>query len=347
MTAVATGLEAPWELAQAPGGLSLLTERMKGQVRVLQNGALQPGAALTLSVASGPGIESGLLGLALRPGFPNPPYVYAYYTYTGAAGKVDRVSRFTYSGGTLGGEQVLLDGIPGGACCHFGGRLAFGPDGDLYVTVGDGQVPQRAEDVNSLNGKILRVTDDGSAAPGNPFPGSRVYAYGFRNPQGLAWDPAGHLYVSDNGPTGELAGLYHHDSIFLVTPGGFHGWPIYAGNVATGQQPTASLPARVAPVAESGDDTWAPSGMTFYTPAANQEPTLLVGTLLGQAVRRFVFDPANPAHLLSQEVVLSGQGRTRDVVATPDHCLLVLTSNRDGRGSPHPGDDQILRACPT
>jgi glucose/arabinose dehydrogenase len=342
----ATGLEVPWELGQGPNGLWLVTERMNGQVRVFQGGQLQPGPALSVQVAAGSGVESGLLGLALHPGFPNPPLVYLYYTYQGASGgKTNRVSRFTWSSGKLTGEQVLVDGIPGGTCCHFGGRIAFGPDGDLYVTVGDGQQPQRAEDVSSPNGKVLRLGDDGSPATGNPFPGSRVYAYGFRNPQGLAWDPAGHLYVSDNGPTGEF-GLFHHDEIDQVTSGGYYGWPLYAGNLATGQQATTQLPNPVPPVVESGNDTWAPSGMTFYAPTAEQQPTLLVGTLLGQAVRRFIIDPANPGHLLSQEVALNGYGRIRDVVATQDHCILVLTSNRDGRGTPQADDDRVLRACP-
>lgn len=342
--ALAAGLEVPWEIAQAPGGLTFVTERA-GRVRVLQNGQLQPNPALTLQVTAAPGVESGLLGMALHPGFPNPPQVYLYYTYAGGGGKVSRVSRFTYQNGQLGGEQVLIDNIPGGTCCHFGGRIAFGPDGDLYITTGDGQQPSRAEDVNSPDGKVLRLKDDGSVPADNPFKGSPVYAFGFRNPQGLAWDSSGRLYVSVNGPTGDL-GLYHHDWIDLVTPAGFYGWPIYAGNLATGQQPTTQLPNRIAPIAESGDTTWAPSGMTFYAPTANQQPTLLVATLLGQQLLRFIIDPADPSRVVSQQVVLSGYGRLRDVVPTSDHCLLILTSNNDGRGQAQSGGDNVLRACP-
>src|SRR5205807_8582853 len=112
-----------------------------------------------------------------------------------------------------------------------------------------------------------------------------VYAYGFRNPQGLAWDAAGRLYVSNNGPTGEFNGLCCHDEIDLVQPGGFYGWPIAAGNLATGANPQdyGSPPARVPPAAESGTTVWAPSGMTFYTPRKGEQSTLLVATLRGQA----------------------------------------------------------------
>ena len=341
---IATGLVTPWQIVFGPNGMALVTER-PGRVRALQDGQLQPDPLLTLPVSSTPGNESGLLGMALHPAFPNPPWVYLYYTYGGASGKVNRVSRFTYTAGKLASEQVLLDGIPGGVCCHFGGRLAFGPDGDLYVTVGEAQQPQRAQDAHSLNGKILRLGADGGVPADNPFPGSPVYAFGFRNPEGLAWDPSGHLYVSDNGPTGDL-GMCCHDEIDLVTAGGFYGWPLYAGNTSTGQQPAGPLPNPVPAIVESGMETWAPSGMTFYAPAPGQQPTLLVATLRGQALRRFVIDPAHPDHVVTQEVVLSGYGRLRAVVAGADRCLYVLTSNRDGRGSPQADDDRVLRACP-
>jgi glucose/arabinose dehydrogenase len=107
------------------------------------------------------------------------------------------------------------------------------------------------------------------------------------------------------------------------------------------------VPGRVPPIAESGNDTWAPSGMAFYTPRANERPTLLVASLKAGDLLRLTIDPANPAHVLAQETLLSGFGRLRDAVAGPDGCLYVLTSNRDGRGSPSAQDDKVLRACPS
>jgi glucose/arabinose dehydrogenase len=342
---VVRGLTVPWELAFLPDGTMLITERT-GQVRVVRDGHLEPQPALSLDVVQAPGVESGLLGLAVHPGFPKPPFVYLFYTYRGASGAVSRVSRFTYANGRLTDEHVILDGIPGGRCCHFGGRIAFGPDGMLYVTVGDAQVPGRAADRSSLNGKILRLRDDGSVPPDNPFPGSPVYAWGLRNPEGLAWDDQGRLYASVNGPTGEF-GLFHHDEIDLIQPGAFYGWPVWAGLVPAGRpQDYGNPPPRVPPVAESDDVTWAPSGMTFYRPTPNQQSTLLVAALTGQELLRFVIDPTQPSHVLAQETVLKGYGRLRDVVVGPDHCLYVLTSNRDGRGNPAPDDDRVLRACP-
>ena len=346
---VAGGLQVPWEVGFLPDDRILVTER-GGRVRLIDHGQLNPNPVLTLPVVAQPGVESGLLGLAVHPGFPNPPYVYLYYTYSGAAGATNRVSRFTAVAGgsaglTLTNEYPILDGIPGGQCCHFGGRLLFGPDGDLYATTGDGQAPTRAESTGSLNGKVLRVADDGSVPSGNPFPGSPVYAFGLRNPEGLAWDAAGHLYVSNNGPTGEF-GLLHHDEVDLVQPGGFYGWPVMAGNLPTGQRAASGVPARQPTLVESGNDTWAPSGMTFYAPHAHEQQTLLVASLKAGDLMRLTIDPANPGHLTAQQTLLGGFGRLRDAVAGPDGCLYVLTSNRDGRGQPQAQDDRVLRACP-
>jgi glucose/arabinose dehydrogenase len=330
--AVAENLVAPWGLAFGADGTLWLTER-PGRVRIIRGGQLLPTAALTLSVSTASGCEDGLLGIAV-----GEPYAYLYYTYRGSAGNTNRVSRFTISGDQLTGEQVLVDGIPGGDCYHFGGRLKLGPDGWLYFTTGEGFVASRAADPNNLSGKILRVHTDGT--------GREVYAWGFRNPQGLAFDAAGRLYASVNGPTGDL-GLCCHDEIDLVQQGGFYGWPEFAANTRT-SYPQGNLPAtRVPPLAESGGSTvWAPSGMTFYSPSKTERPTVFVSELKGEALRRFVIDPADPAHVTAQEITLDGRGRLRDAVAGPDGCLYVLTSNRDSRGSPRSGDDQVLQLCP-
>jgi glucose/arabinose dehydrogenase len=299
-------------------------------VRVVRGGALLPNPALTLNVVTQSGCEGGLLGIAVRE-----PYVYLYYTYAGAGGNANRVSRFTMEADRLASEQVLLDGIPGGACYHFGGRIKFGPDGWLYLTTGEGFIASRAADPNNLNGKILRIHEDGS--------GREIFAWGFRNPQGIAFDAEGRLFASNNGPTGDL-GLCCHDEVDLVQQGGFYGWPAWAGNLRTSYQ--GSLPPRIPPMAESGSDVWAPSGITLYAPAKDQRATLLVTELRGQVLRRFLLDAANPAVVAAQEVVLQGQGRLRDVVAGPDGCLYVLTSNRDTRGSPQASDDRLLKLCP-
>jgi aldose sugar dehydrogenase len=329
---IAQNLVAPWALAFAKDGSIWLTER-PGRVRVIRNGKLLPDPATAISVATANGCEDGLLGMAIEE-----PYAYLYYTYAGSGGNTNRVSRFSISGDKLTAEQVLVDGIPGGTCYHFGGRLKLGPDGWLYFTTGEGFVASRAADPNNLSGKIMRVHVDGT--------GREVFAWGFRNPQGLAFDSTGRLYASNNGPTGDL-GVCCNDEVDLVQQGGFYGWPEWAATLRT-SYPQGSLPAaRVPPVAESGRTTaWAPSGMTFYAPSKDERPTLLLAELKGQELRRLLIDPSDPAKVTGQDIALQGQGRLRDAVAGPDGCLYVLTSNNDTRGTPRAGDDQLLKLCP-
>lgn len=329
---VAQELVAPWAIGFAKDGSAWLTER-PGRVRVIRNGRLLSDPAVTISVATANGCEDGLLGIAI-----GEPYAYVYYTYSGSGGNTNRVSRFSISGDKLVSEQVLVDGIPGGTCYHFGGRLKLGPDGWLYFTTGEGFVASRAADPNNLSGKIMRVHVDGS--------GREVFAWGFRNPQGLAFDSFGRLYASSHGPTGDL-GLCCNDEVDLVQQGGFYGWPEWAASTRTSYAQGSLPAARVPPLAESGRSTaWAPSGMTFYAPSRDELPTLLVAELKGEALRRLIIDAADPAKVTSQEIVLQGQGRLRDAVAGPDGCLYVLTSNRDSRGTPRAGDDQVLKLCP-
>lgn len=329
VTPLATGLTVPWALAFAANGDIWFTERA-GRVRIIRAGHLLPTPALMLSVAQQPGCEGGLLGIALKE-----PYAYLFYTYASGSGNLNRIARFTIQGDQLVSEKVLLDGIPAGSCYHDGGRLKIGPDGLLYATTGETFNASRAASPTGLNGKILALGLDGS--------GEHVVAWGLRNPEGIAFDAAGRLYASNNGPSGDL-GLYHHDSLYLIQPGGFYGWPWWAGSVRTGYG--GSPPQqRTPPIVETGDTTWAPSGITFFA-RPGEQAVLIVAELFGRALRRLVIDPANPANVTSQSIVLSGYGRMREAVAGPDGCLYALTSNRDGRGSPGAADDQVLKLCP-
>jgi glucose/arabinose dehydrogenase len=303
------GLEAPWELAFVDETTMLVTER-PGRVRVIEDGRLRERPAATIDVqASG---EGGLLGLAVREGF-------AYVYYTAADG--NRVARFPLGDDlSFGAEEVLLDGIPS-ASFHDGGRIAFGPDGMLYVATGDAGNPEAAADRGSLAGKILRL------APGGGEP--EVWSWGHRNPQGLAWADDGTMYAAEHGPSGDL-GLCCHDEVNVISRDGFYGWPFRAGRTAigVGEPPTRARD----PLAESGEDTWAPAG------AAWLDGSLYVATLRGERLLRI-----SPEGEVT--TALEGRGRLRIAAAGPDGCLYVGTSNRDGRGDPREGDDRILRIC--
>lgn len=178
---IARGLEVPWSMAFAPDGRVFVTER-PGRLRVLRDGKL-----VTRPLFTFPGVstqsEEGLMGLALHPKFATNHLLYVSYASKSGDGLRVRVERYRENGETLLEPKVILDNIPA-AKYHAGCRLRFGPDGKLYITTGDATKGKIAQDLRSLGGKILRINDDGSVPEDNPFPGSPVFSYGHRNPQG-------------------------------------------------------------------------------------------------------------------------------------------------------------------
>jgi glucose/arabinose dehydrogenase len=325
-----TGLQIPWALAFAPDGRLFLSER-PGRVRVYMNGQLLAEPALTLTDVYTNG-ESGILGLVLHPDFANNHFVYLDYTASTATGPVARLMRFREADNKLSEGVVLLDDV-GASGIHNGSRVKFGPDRLLYVTYGDAANPSVAQDVASLNGKILRFNDDGTSAAGNRF-SSPVFTFGHRNPQGLAWHPVtGDLWEIEHGQVG-------NDEINVLDSGNNYGWPVIEGN--------ATRPDMVEPRTFFTPSV-APSGAAFYSgnaiPAFRNQ--LFVATLAGQALLRVTIDGSNLRHIASVERLLEFKyGRLRDVVNGPDGFLYICTSNRDGRNTPVAQDDRLLRVVP-
>lgn len=323
---VARNLDVPWSLAFAPDGRIFFTER-PGRIRVIENNVVR--TILSIDVAAVG--EGGLLGLSLDPSFDKNRFLYAYYTYRDAQGALlNRIVRFTESSGILVDQRIILDRIPGSAI-HDGGRVKFGPDGKLYVTTGDAAQGALAQDLTSLAGKVLRINPDGSVPSDNPFPGSLVYTYGHRNPQGLDWHPVtGKIYETEHGPTG-------HDEVNILEAGRNYGWPIVTA--------AAGDPRFVDPLIETGADTWAPSGATFYR--RDRFPDLrgafLIATLRGQHLRVLTLSSSFNSVTFSDAALQGTHGRLRDVVEGPDGFLYVFTNNRDGRGNPTPDDDRLLK----
>lgn len=327
---IAEGLEVPWEIRFLPDGNLLVTERSGRIVRVeTATGSITALGTLPVAAAG----EGGLLGVALDPEFPAQQYLYVMYTHRDAGvgtGLSNRVSRVTLNGDALGEEVVLVDGIPG-AGNHDGGRLAFGPEGDLWVTTGDATRGGLAQDTGSLAGKVLRMDREGRPAEGNPFAGSLVYSFGHRNPQGLAWLPGDpDPFVTEHGPS-------ENDEVNHVKAGGNFGWPLVGG--APGQ-------AEFVDALFSWTPTIAPAGAVFYESDAipGWKGSFLFVTLKESDLRRLTpVDPSFTA-VADEQILFDGEfGRLRCIAVGPDGALYVGTSNRDGRGDPRSGDDKILR----
>jgi quinoprotein glucose dehydrogenase len=331
----ATGLEVPWSLIFLPDGRALVSER-PGRIRLIEHGRLQARPVATFDVVDGG--EGGLMGLALDPAFPARPYLYAMLTARTGRRAVNRVIRLRFDGNRATPDRTIVDDIPAGYN-HDGGRIAFGPDGMLYVGTGDTFRRAIAQDRRNLGGKILRVTPDGPPAPGNPFPDSPVYSLGHRNVQGLAWHPGtGALFESEHGPSGE-DGLRAHDEINVIAKGTNYGWPIAVG--APGRQGLAD------PLIAWNDRTTPPGGIAFW------RGDLFVPTLGSEALVRVSLAHSGGDWRVTRierwfnDGSDSRYGRLRAATVGPDGALYVLTSNRDGRGDPRKGDDRILRITAT
>jgi glucose/arabinose dehydrogenase len=310
-----TGLAVPWGVAFLPDRSALVTERGSARLlRVAPDGAVTPLGVVAGVVAQG---EGGLMGVAVSPRYDTDRAVFVAYT----SATDNRVVRLQVGAdGTVDGaaQQVIVSGIPK-ARIHNGGGLAFGPDGFLYVATGDAGRREPAQDRADLGGKILRVTADGAAAPGNQF-GTAVYSLGHRNVQGLAFTPDGRLYATEFGQN-------RVDEVNLSTAGANYGWPEVEG--------VGGRPGFTDPVVIWSTDEASPSGLAAAGGA------LWAAALRGERLWRV---PLVAGGTGEPEALLTGEfGRLRGVAATRDGAALwVTTSNRDGRGTPGPDDDRIL-----
>lgn len=312
---IATGLPVPWGLAFLPDGSALVTLRDQAEVlRVTHDAAPVP-----VSVGRIPGVESGgeggLLGIAVSPAFASDRAVFVYLT----SGDDNRVLRMTFDGNTLTPGPVIIKGIPK-AGNHNGGRLAFGPDGFLYISTGDAGQDDNSQDKGSLGGKILRVNADGAPAPGNPFPGSPIWSLGHRNVQGMAWDKAGRMFASEFGQN-------TWDELNRIEPGRNYGWPLVEG--------IGRRSGFVDPVHEWATSVASPSGI-----AVGADGAIYMAALRGQSLWRIPVDSAGRAGT-PRRLLQGTYGRLRAAVTARDGRLWVVTNNTT-RGTTKPGDDRII-----
>jgi glucose/arabinose dehydrogenase len=316
LTPLANDLAAPWSIAPLGADGILVSERDSAQIMLVDpSGQKRAVGAVGGVAATG---EGGLLGIAVH-GDGSERRLFAYFT-TDAD---NRVVSFPLTGAgaslALGPATEVITGLPK-ASNHNGGRIAFGPDDLLYITTGDANVRDGAQDPAFLGGKILRLDASGSVPADNPITGSPVYSLGHRNPQGIAWAPDGTLYAAEFGQD-------TWDELNVIVPGANYGWPTVEG---IGEEEDTRF---VAPVAQWATDDASPSGIAVVG------DTVFMAGLGGE--RLWTIDVGQT---VTTREFFSGQlGRIRDVHSVGDGSLLLITSNTDGRGEPRSGDDTLYR----
>jgi glucose/arabinose dehydrogenase len=323
-TVVATGLEAPWELVFLTDGRSFLTER-PGRVVLFSRGFRSRRVVATLDVDTGGRKEGGLLGIALDPAFRRNRLVYLYRT---AKTDENQVLRYRFTGSKLVLQRKIVGGLEA-SDSHNGGRIKFGPDRALWITTGEAYHKELAQDPSSLNGKILRLSlAKARGAGGRP----EIVSRGHRNVQGIDWQPgSGRPFITEFGEE-------DRDEVNIIRRGANYGWPEVAGRDDGG--------GRFVPAAwDTGSGNVAPSGATFvHRRGSAWTGSFVFGTLRGEQLIRL---RVSGERVLGEEHLFEDRfGRVRNVVEGPDGALYLLTSNRDGRGDPRPGDDRIIRLVP-
>lgn len=329
VSVIASGLANPWGLAVLPDGRMLVTERPGGVRLVGTDGRVSaPLAGAPATVANRQG---GMLDVALHPRFAENGLVYLCHVAEGEGGTSSTITRLRLAGERLVEPRSILTVTPRVANgLHFGCRMAFGADGMLFAGFGDRFQMERPQDLADLNGKIIRVRDDGAVPPDNPFVGragarGEIWSWGHRNIQGLVVDPAtGALWAHEHGPQGG-------DEVNLIRRGANYGWPRathgvnYGGSTITENR---SLPGM-----EDALKVWvpsiAPSGLAVVTGEAfpGWRGSLLVGALRDRSLVRLTREGER---IVAEERISMFGERIRDVRVMPDGRVLLLTDSREG-----------------
>ena len=351
---VAAGLVHPWSIALLPDGRGLLVAERPGRLRIIRNDVLDPEPVWT---ATGAGENSELKWVALHPRFAQNRLVYVSYPKNGERGTTLAIAHGRFDGAQLADVTEIFVADAWETSGNMGGKILFGPDESLYVTVGDrdrlcctgtedNSLRMKAQDLSTHVGKTLRIRGDGSVPPDNPFvrrPGAKpeIFTYGHRNGYGLAFHPqTGELWQAEIGPMGG-------DEVNVLLPGHNYGWPL----VSMGRNYTGSLVSDQ-PYARDGMDNarmfWvpsiSPSSVLFYTgdKFPQWQNNLLVGALNGLSLQRVAF--GQPSQAERREPLLRSLGvRIRDVQQSSDGYLYVATELQFGGTA---ADGTVLRLEP-
>lgn len=325
-TVVAGSLDVPWEITWGPDGWIWFTEQ-RGTVNRLDPETGERQMLLQLSDVHFQK-SRGLLGMALHPDFANSPYVYFDYTYDlPDSSIVSKLVRYTYTQDTLIDPKVLLEGIPGNTY-HNGARVIVTPDHKILMSTGDAGHVDDAQNLNSLSGKLLRLNLDGSIPEDNPIPGSYIWSWGHRNPQGLIAASNGKIYSSEHGPDND-------DEVNLILKGRNYGWPDIMGYCDLASEKVYCTDSNIVEPMKAWSPVIAPSGLDYYDSDIIPEwkNSLVMGSLKSQGFRVLHLNQTGDIIINEEVLFIKEFGRIRDVCVSPDGTIYLSTSNRDW----HPG----------
>ena len=335
---VADGLVNPWSMAWLPQGDMLITER-PGRLRIVRDGVLLPDPVSGVPEVFAQG-QGGLFDVLPHPDFATNRWLYLSYARPKGDGSTTAVIRGRFENDRLTDIEDIFEATAEGRG-HYGGPLAWGPDGHLFVTAGDRQVPSRgdleahpAQDLSNHHGVTVRLDDDGGVPADNPFVGQagalpEIWSYGHRNPQGLAVHPeTGDIWINEHGPQGG-------DELNLIRPGLNYGWPVigYGVNYRSG---SAIHEGTHREGIEPPPHFWIPSiatsGLMIYTGSRFPEwqGNIFVGGMAGQQLARLTPSVDQPQHIEQEETLAYGIGRVRDVRQGPDGYIYLAIEDRGG-----------------
>ena len=317
---LAKNLDKPWAIELVDNRI-FFTES-SGKIRVIDSEILLDEPLASLRVADV--YDGGLLGIVAHPDFSNNSFLYVYYTYEEDGNLWNKILRIKENKNKIQDAQTIFDKIPGSIFGN-GGVLKFGPDKKLYVgTAAVSDTSHDPQNLDSLSGKILRLNDDGSIPDDNPIDNSPVFSYGHRNVRGMDWDQHGNLYASELGPS-------KNDEINLIQPGKNYGWP----NVQC-----SNTDGLVSPII-CYDPSLEPGGLIFYTGnKLDMQNNMILASLKAQNLFKIEI---NDDGSTTQNSIMGGLGRIRDVIQGDDGYIYIITSNTDGKGFPSSDDDMLLR----
>lgn len=339
---VAANLDTPWEILWGPDNFIWFTERA-GKISRANPGTGEVSEVLQIDDAREVG-EGGLLGMVLDPDFPTNNYFYVAYNFYAAGNDYrEKIVRYTFNPetGKADNPLILISSITG-ANNHNGCRLIISPDKKLIFTTGDAQFTSSSQDIESLNGKTLRINLDGSVPDDNPLTGSLVWTWGHRNPQGLAYSPDSTiLYSSEHGPNND-------DEINIIQKGRNYGWPTVQGFCDNSNEMAFCNDSNVVEPIFAWTPTLAVAGIEFYNSdlIPRWKNSLLLTSLKASKITQLLLNESGTDVLQTTDFFTGTFGRLRDICVSPEGKVYVAVSNRDGRGTPKTDDDKIIEISP-